>query len=386
MGELTPARRRRLWLRLGARAAAALAAVWVCVTAGPTLTSLLAPFLLAFLMAWMLAPVVKWLHVRLSLPRRLAAVVALALVFGVLAGAVWWLMGAMMSEIAALAGSWQELVDDLESLLDTVNAGFSRGMDLLPASVQTATQGMEERLLAFLEDAIPRLLSRGMDAAANMARGLPSFFVATVVFVMAAYFFTADYPHIRAAVADALPMGSRVFLAQVRRAAQVGFGGYIKAQLTLSSMIFFILLALLLLIRQPYALLLAVALAVLDFIPILGSGTLLLPWAAADVVMGEFRHAVGLAAVWGVVTLFRRLAEPKVLGDQTGLSPLASLVSIYVGMRLGGVLGMVLGPVVCLVAVNLYRSGVLDPTLGDVRMAAADISAILSGGEDDAGP
>ena len=79
---------------------------------------------------------------------------------------------------------------------------------------------------------------------------------------------------------------------------------------------------------------LAAALAILDFIPILGSGTVMVPWAVVDLLLGEFRHAVGLMAVWGMVALFRQIGEPKALGDQTGLPPLLSLASVYVGMKL----------------------------------------------------
>ena len=96
--------------------------------------------------------------------------------------------------------------------------------------------------------------------------------------------------------------------------------------------------------------------------------------------MGDYRHALGLMAVWGLVALFRRVGEPKILGDQTGLPPLLSLASVYVGMKAGGVAGMILGPVLCLVALNLLRSGVLDRSLADLRTAFWDISAILRGG------
>ena len=85
--------------------------------------------------------------------------------------------------------------------------------------------------------------------------------------------------------------------------------------------------------------------------------------------------------VWGVVALFRQLAEPRILGGQTGLSPILSLISVYVGMRLAGVPGMILGPVLCLVALNIFRSGVLDAALADMKLAAADLGAILKGGE-----
>ena len=139
------------------------------------------------------------------------------------------------------------------------------------------------------------------------------------------------------------------------------------------------------LIQQNYALLLALglalALAVLDFIPIVGAGTVMVPWAFIDLFTGSFRHAVGLMVVWGIIALFRRVAEPRVLGGQTGLSPILSLVGVYVGMKLAGVLGMILGPILCLVVINVYRSGVLDNVLSDLRLAAADIGAILRGGE-----
>ena len=94
-----------------------------------------------------------------------------------------------------------------------------------------------------------------------------------------------------------------------------------------------------------------------------------------------YPFALGLMVVWGLVALFRRVAEPKVLGDQTGLSPILSLVSVYVGMQVGGVAGMILGPVLCLVVINVCRSGVLDNTLRDVKLAAADLSAILKSGK-----
>lgn len=285
-----------------------------------------------------------------------------------------------VGEIVALAGNWEGLLASLQALVEDLGVRFSRGMELLPASLREASDALVEQGFAWLETAIPQLLSWAMDRAAEVARALPSFLVATVVFIMAAYFLAVDFPHLRHQVTDRLPEGPRFFFSQVKRAVSVGFGGYIKAQVILSIGVFFILMGGFLLVRQPYFLLLALALAVLDFIPIIGSGTVMVPWAAVDLVMGDYRHALGLMAVWGLVALFRRVGEPKILGDQTGLPPLLSLASVYVGMKAGGVAGMILGPVLCLVALNLLRSGVLDRSLADLRTAFWDISAILRGG------
>ena len=158
------------------------------------------------------------------------------------------------------------------------------------------------------------------------------------------------------------------------------FGGYLKSQLILSAGVFLILSAGFLLMGQPYGLLLAFGLAVLDFIPIIGAGTVLVPWAVVDMVLAQYGEAAALMAVWGVIVVFRRVAEPKVLGDQTGLSPILSLVGIYSGMRIGGVLGMVVGPLLLLVFVNLAKLGIFRPAMRDLSLAAADVGAILRAG------
>ena len=379
MQELSWPERGRLWLRLGLRLLFWILGLWALFRLGPPLWSLFSPFLLAFLAAWALSPAIRWLHSRFRLPRQASTLALLFLVFAALGGILWALVNAAVGEIASLAVDWQGMLSSFEALVTDLGARFSRGMDLLPASLRDTVDALVERLFAWLEAVIPGLLSRGMDYAANVARALPSFAVASVVFVMAAYFFSVDFPRFRTAAVDKLPQGPRFLLSQIKRAASAGFGGYLRSQLILSVGVFFILLVGFFLIRQPYALLLALGLAVLDFIPILGSGTVMVPWAATDVLLGNFRHALGLMAVWGLVALFRRVAEPKILGDQTGLSPLLSLCSVYVGMKLRGVAGMILGPILCLVALNLIRSGVLDRSLADLRLAAGDLAAILRG-------
>lgn len=380
MKELSWRDRGRLWLRIGLRLLLWCAGIWAAVRLGPPLVSLFAPFLLAFFVAWGLSPLIRWLHRRLRLPRTVAVLGLLTLVFVALGALVWALVAAAAGEIAALALNWEGLVASLQVLVEDLGGRFSRGIALLPTSLQNAVDTLTGQFFEWLETVIPRFLSAGMDYAANVARALPSFAVASVVFVMAAYFLSVDFPRLRAGLVDKLPQGARFFCSQVKRAASAGFGGYIRSQLILTVGVFFILLGGFLLVRQPYFLLLALALAVLDFIPIIGSGTVMVPWAAVDVVLGDFRHALGLMAVWGLVALFRRVAEPKILGDQMGLPPLLSLASVYVGMKAAGVAGMILGPVLCLVVLNLCRAGVLDRTLGDLRLAGSDLSAILYGG------
>ena len=385
MNELSWRERGQLWLRLGLRLALFLAGIFFLTRFGPTLWDWFAPFLLAGVFAWILSPLVRMCQKRLRLPRWLSALTVLLLVVAVLGGLLWSLGAGLGREIVSLAANWESTLAALEGVAHNLGSQLSKWLELLPGSAQELVESLMTRFFTWLEGTIPQLLSWAMEQARGVAVALPSFAVAAIAFVMASYFLLTGLPRFKVMVADKLPEGPRTFLVIVKRAVSAGFGGYIRAEFLLSVGVFFILLGGFLLIRQPYALLLALALAVLDFIPILGSGTAMVPWAVIDLITGDYRHALGIMAVWGLVALFRRLGEPKILGNQTGLSPLTSLVSVYVGMKVAKVWGMILGPVVCLVVRNVLRSGVLDDALADLRLAGRDLGAILRGGQEDRG-
>ena len=111
-----------------------------------------------------------------------------------------------------------------------------------------------------------------------------------------------------------------------------------------------------------------IAAGIIDFVPFFGSGTVLVPWAAICLLTGNIKKGIFLLILAFILFLFRKLAEPKVVGNQTGLSPLLSLISIYVGMKLGGVAGMILCPIACMIVIGLHGMGFFTPTMNDFRM------------------
>ena len=352
-GELSRRERGRLWLRLGVRLALAALVVGVLALAGPPLLSLFMPFVLAFLLSWMLNPLIKWIQRRVGISRKILSFLLILVIFAGVGGLLAAFVYNIVAEIISLANNWQSILASAKSAMDAMGAFFSDFLKLLPPEVGQWVGSLSTRFLEWLQAALPAMLSAAAAGATNVAMGVPSFAVALVVFIMGSYFISADYPRLRFMAAGRLSDSLRGFLGRVKEAAVAAFGGYVKAQLILAVGVFFILLVGFAIIGQPYGLLLAFLLAVLDFIPIVGAGTAMVPWAVVDLFTGNVRHAVELMVIWGVIALFRRVGEPKVVGDQTGLSPILSLVSIYVGMRLGGVWGMILGPVICMVAFNI---------------------------------
>lgn len=136
--------------------------------------------------------------------------------------------------------------------------------------------------------------------------------LAFLFFLVAWYFTAEDYPNLRRVARETIPRSVRRIGVQARGAFSAAFGGYLKAEILVSLGVTGILLVGFFLLRQPYWVLLAVALGILDFIPIVGAGTVMVPWSVILLVLGEWKRGVAFLAVWGVICLFRRMIEPKI--------------------------------------------------------------------------
>ena len=377
---LTWPQRGRLWLRLGIRGVLTAAAAVVVLRVVIPLVYTLMPFVLALLLAWCLNPIVGYLHEKTTLSRRTVSLWVLLLVLATVGAACYWVGRMVVLQAEELFANWEVVMDGAVSAVERAGDLARRVGRMLPGQAR----GRGENLLGTATDWLDGLdlsqpVRRLAGYAAALVSAIPGTAVAAVVFLTAGYLITSDYPRMRRSMTERMSAPVRRVLSQIKRIWVEAFGGYLKSQLFLSFGVFLLLAAGFVLVGQAYGLLLALALAVLDFIPLIGAGTVLVPWSVVELITGRYAHAAELMAVWGVIVVFRRVAEPKVLGDQTGLSPVLSLLGIYAGMKAGGVLGMVLGPILLLVVINLARLGVFRPAAEDLRKAAADVAALLAG-------
>ena len=380
---LTWPERGRLWLRIGIRLLVTALAVLLVWTLGRPLLSLFMPFVLALGAAALLNPVVRFLQKRLGWSRGLLSLLALLVVFGTVGTLLSLLVRAAIVELISLGENWQSIMAAVENSVLELDLFLQSIAEKFPFAITSPDQTVLERVMDWLEEWMKNAapdLGILTQFATDKAKDVAGFALAAIVFIMASYFLCADYPYLRTRVAQRMDDGVLALVRQIKTAALTAFGGYLKAQLLLTVGVFFILLGGFLLTGQSYALLLALGLSVLDFIPIVGSGTVMVPWAVIDLFTARYDRAIALMVIWGAIVIFRRVAEPKFVGNQTGLSSIASLISIYVGMRVAGVAGMILGPILTLVVLNLLGLGLLNGTKADVRLAIEDGLAILRDG------
>lgn len=363
-------------MRLLIRLALTLLVILLIVKVGWPLASLCMPFVLAVIFTWIMEPVVRWLDKKTFFSRRAVSILLILLICGALGGFLTWFVYRAGVELVSLSQNWDQVWNGIVTTFSQLTEWFSSVMEYLPESARTVVNEMSDRMLIWLKDFGTALIPK----TTSFAMRIPPIVLALIFFLMASYFILSDYPNIRSTVTARMPENVRRFSLFLKKAFNAAFGGYIKAELLLSLGVFFILTIGFFIMDLPYAILVAFLFAVLDFIPIIGAGTIMVPWAVIDLVLGDWGTAAYLMVVWGIIVLFRRIGEPKFVGSQTGLHPILSLLSIYVGMRVAGVLGMVFGPVLLLVIINICSSGFFDGVMTDLSRASRDISAILRGG------
>ena len=222
-----------------------------------------------------------------------------------------------------------------------------------------------------------------MPAAGNFVSSIPSALIYFIVTLLSSYFFLVDKDIISRKVSEHLPSSFQRTMVEMKDRAGKLVGGYFFAQLKIMCLIYGILVIGFLILGVQYSGLIALLVAVLDFLPVFGTGTVLLPWAVIELILGKYVPGVGMLVLYGVTQLSRQLLQPKLVGDAMGLNPLATLVFMYLGFRFSGVAGMILAVPVGMMVIELYHVGVFDGFLYNCSLLIKGINEFRNGAEEE---
>ena len=334
----------------------------------PKLLIYFMPFVVGMIFAMIANPMVKFLEKRIKINRKYGSVIMIVLVIGLVvlacygAGAVLAKgIGAFMAYLPTMSANagteFSEAINQLQQLLEKLP--FTQNVDL--SAIGTAIQD-------FLTNFVSSSDSATLGAIGEFAKSLPDTIVGIVVGLLAAYFFIADKDKLITGVEKHLSAG---FLAKTERIYKQlvhAVGGYFKAQFKIMGIIFLILVVGLGFLKVHYFVLSAFLIAFLDFLPFFGTGTAMIPWAIYAVFMGDYKRAVVLVVIYAITQIVRQLIQPKLVGDSVGLNPLVTLLLIYIGYRIGGVIWMILAVPVGMVLINMCQAGAFDYIFDDIKI------------------
>ncbi|MCD7880655.1 MAG: AI-2E family transporter [Clostridiales bacterium] len=316
-----------------------------------TVRSILMPFGAALLLAaWSNKPVSRLAE---RLPRWLAALIVLTVsallllcLLSLVAVRLWQDVPAALGQLSGADALW----DELESLAARLPFFLGDVSTWLIRQLRTQGSALEEQMTSALAE-----------TAADWAAALPGALFALGVTLLAAFYAAADWERVRSALVRLLPRGWVPTVRGLARRGKEGVAGWLRVQGRLMGVNWLVLTAWLWLLGVSGAWLVALVIALADALPVLGTGLFLLPWAGFSLIQGDVKMGVGLAVLWLIVSLCRSVLEPRLLGRQSGVSPLFSLLALYAGFKLFGAVGLILGPVLLAVGMAAAKPGASRP-------------------------
>ncbi|MGN1001845.1 MAG: sporulation integral membrane protein YtvI [Oscillospiraceae bacterium] len=319
----------------------------------------LAPFLAAYAVAALLEPAVGALCRRWRWKRGAASGVCTLGFLAAAGGLVWLLVSRISGEIAGLFDRLPQILDSLAATLSRWQGVLARYADGMPEGVRLWFDRSADSFGDFLAGLPAQLSGKLLGLLSALAAAAPSALLFLVTCVIGVYFISASFPQIRAFVKRQIPPRFMDRARRVYQGLRRTLGRWLRAQLIMMLITFFELALAFALLGVGYPMALAAFTAVIDALPVLGTGTVLIPWALYELLTGDTPLAIGLAVTYGAVTLLRNCIQAKLLGDHLGLHPLATLVAIYVGYRVWGVWGMLTFPLLAIGIKQLFDSGIL---------------------------
>lgn len=309
------------------------------------------PFVLALMLAAVIEPVVRFLIKNAKISRGLAVGLVLCVVCGALLTLLGLGLSRLVGELVKLSGSLPQYYEQAARTANEITKVISDLTSSLPEPVQELLKQQVSRLYVALE----RIVSAVLDTL----KGLPSLLGVLVITLIATFFVSRDREMLLKMLEKTLPGMSGGKMDQARREVLESTMGLLKAEMVLVGITTVIVIIALWLMGYEYALVMGLVTGMLDILPVLGPGLVFIPWAIYNLVFGSVLRGVLLLGLYGGISAVRQVLEAKIVGDRTGLHPLATLFAMYLGVRLFGAVGILLGPLMAIIFKAIVRAGLL---------------------------
>ena len=317
------------------------------------LLPILLPFLLAFFLALSAEPLVSFLNQRLRLPRSLSSGIGIlvALLLAILL--VLSLAALLLRQLGTLSDVLPDLGQTAQSGMESLEGFLLDLAHKTPAAVSPILSKGVENFFSDGTQMLDQVTAKVLSLASGILTRIPDSALGFGTWILASFMISAKLPAIRQWLGQKLPDSwQQQYFPAVKR-LKSNLSGWVLAQLKLTGVTFLVLAAGFTVLQLRHSLLWAVLISLVDALPVLGTGTVLLPWSLVCFLQGDHMQAIGLLCTYGAAALLRSILEPKLIGKQLGLDPLVTLACMYAGYRLWGILGMLFSPLLAVTVTQL---------------------------------
>lgn len=342
---------------------------------GPKVLKFFMPFVIGWVIAMIANPLVRFLERRVRLVRKHSSIVIVVAALALVIGLIYLIVS---RSLVLLYG----FIKDLPALYAGMEGDVARSMEqidhlfqFLPDSIQQTWAQIGSNLGNYVGTVVEKIASPTVEAAGTVARSIPAMLVYMVVTILSAYFFIVDRDNILAFGRAHTPEWAQRYIRHLKGEVRRLIGGYFLAQFKIMMVVWLILTVGFLGLRVGYGPLWALLIAMLDFLPVFGTGTALIPWGIVKLLGGDYAFAAWLLVIYVLTQVTRQLVQPKLVGDSMGLNPLLTLLLLYLGFKWNGIAGMILAVPIGIFFVSLYEYGAFRSMTDSLASLVRDMNA-----------
>ena len=313
------------------------------------------PFLIAFIISLILEPIIKFIMKKTKLKRKTSSIIVFVIAIAVIIGILTWGITSLISETSDILSNFNEYADMIYNMIQNLikNIDFSKMQ--IPENVMNTIQNSALEFLG----TITQWAKNALTGVVNFITSIPTIGIYVAVTLLSLYFICVDKIYMVDQLEHHLPETWVKKIGVHLKGLIQSLGGYLKAEVILIIISFAISLIGLYIFHfigwnVEYPLIMALIIGFIDALPIFGSGTVMLPWAVFTAFMGDIRLAIAIFVLWAIMSIVRQFIEPRIVSGQIGIHPIFTLIAMYTGFRLMGVIGMLIGPIILIILKNIY--------------------------------
>ena len=315
------------------------------------------PFLIAFIISLLIEPLIRKVMKLTNLTRKVSAIITLILVFALIIGLLIWGITSLITEASNILENLNNNMDNIASRVSGLVSGFRFDNIKMPEQMKTILQnGLND-----LAREGTNIAQKALTSILNVVTHIPKLMIYIGITIVATYFVCTDKMYILDQMEHHLPRNWVNKFGYKLRKVISSLGDYLKAEGVLILISFTIVLIGLTLfnligMNVNYPFVIALIIGFIDALPILGAGTIMLPWAVISAFNGDIQLAVSLIVLYIIIIVTRQLVEPRIVSNHIGIHPIFTLIAMYTGFKIIGVTGMFVGPIILIILKNIFET------------------------------
>ena len=315
------------------------------------------PFLFAFIISQILEPIIKFINKKTGLTRKSSSILVLAIFFVLIIFLITWGVVLLISETTNLLGGFNEYLEKI--IIFVQNLGNKINLDKI--NLNNEIQRIFENTVAEFINEIGKFVKNFLTKFLNGISSLPTIFIYVIITILSTYFIASDKFYIIDQMEYHFP---KKWVGKIRenvRKIVSSLGSYLKAEVTMIIISFFIVLIGLVIFNIfgfniEYPVIMALLIGFVDALPILGCGTILIPWSIICFINQDISLASSLLGLYIFTIISKQFIEPKIVSNKIGIHPIYTLIAMYTGFKFLGVIGLLVGPILLIVFKNIFSN------------------------------